>query len=84
MNKVKKIILIPVYNDWKSLNKLLINLDNHLQKRQQNVEILVIDDNSTHKPKLQTKKFSILKKIKILKLKKNLGSQMAIAAGLFI
>ena len=35
-------ILIPVYNDWKSLNKLLSKIDNNLKGLKGNVRVLVI------------------------------------------
>ena len=83
MKNIKKFIVIPVYNDWKSLNKLLQKLDNNLKKKFNKIEILIINDNSTEKVKLSSRKFSCLKKISILTLSKNVGSQRAIAMGLF-
>ena len=82
MKNIKKFIVIPVYNDWKSLNKLLIKLDDNLKKKFSKIEILIINDNSTDKLKLSSHKFSCLKKINILTLSKNVGSQRAIAIGL--
>ncbi len=82
MKNIKKLIVIPVYNDWKSLNKLLIKLDDNLKKKFSKIEILIIDDNSTDKLKLSSHKFSCLKKINTLTLSKNVGSQRAIALGL--
>lgn len=82
MKNIKKFIVIPVYNDWKSLNKLLTKLDVNLKKKISNVEILIINDNSTDKLKLPSRKFSCLKKINVLTLSKNVGSQRAIALGL--
>ena len=82
MKNIKKFILIPVYNDWKSLNKLLKKLDENLKKKFSKIEILIINDNSTSKLKLPSRKFSCLKKINILTLSKNVGSQRAIALGL--
>ena len=82
MKNIKKFILIPVYNDWKSLNKLLRKLDENLKKKFSKIEILIINDNSTSKLKLPSRKFSCLKKINILTLSKNVGSQRAIAIGL--
>jgi polyisoprenyl-phosphate glycosyltransferase len=79
---IKKFIVIPVYNDWRSLNKLLIKLDNNLKKKFSQIEILIINDNSTEKLKLSSHKFNCLKKINILTLSKNVGSQRAIAMGL--
>ena len=80
---MKHIIVIPVYNDWKSLNKLLLQLNKNLEKQKKiNHEILIINDNSSEKIKLKLKKLKILKNIKILSLNKNFGSQISIAIGL--
>ena len=80
---MKHILLIPVFNDWKSLNKLILKLDNTLKfkKKIQN-EILIINDNSTNKLVLNFKKLKLIRKIKIISLKNNFGSQKAIAIGL--
>lgn len=74
--------LLPVYNDWKSLQKLLIGIDSQLIKLNKNGNILIIDDNSTVKQQFNIKKFKKIQRIEILKLKINLGSQKAIAIGL--
>ena len=79
---MKHIIVIPVYNDWKSLKKLLYNLNKCFAKIKKKSEILIINDNSSQKSNLSKVKFNFLKKIKILTLKKNVGSQIAIASGL--
>ena len=79
----KNIILIPIYNDWRSLNKLLLNIDKYLKSNKNNpVEILVVDDNSSKKLYIKKKKFVNIKKIRVISLLKNLGSQKAIAVGL--
>jgi hypothetical protein len=80
---LKHVILIPVYNDWKSLNKLLIEIDKSLKDDSSfTTQILVINDLSTEKCNLNIKNFSSIKKIEIINLKKNLGSQKSIAVGL--
>lgn len=75
---------MPVYNDWKSLNKLLKHL-NKVFKNSKNCtnEVLIINDSSTDKIDVRKKNLSSLKKITVINLKKNLGSQRAIAIGLF-
>ena len=45
----KVIILTPVFNDWKSLYKLLKEINVCLKKSSKNIEILIIDDCSTEK-----------------------------------
>ncbi len=83
MNTFKHIILLPVYNDWKSLNRLLTTINNNIKNnRIFKTEILVINDGSKKKVSVQKKNLSKLKKIKVITLKKNLGSQKAIAIGL--
>lgn len=78
---MKKIILIPVYNDWKSLNLLIYNIERKI-KLYKNLEILILDDASTIKPFIRERKNSKIKTIKILSFKKNVGSQKAISIGL--
>ena len=55
---VKNIILIPIYNDWKSLNQLLLNIDKCFKnKNNNNIEVLVIDDRSNKKLLIENKNF---------------------------
>jgi len=80
---LKHIILIPVYNDWKSLNKLLIEIDKCLKTDALfDTEILIINDQSTEKFYINNQHFLSIKKIEIATLKKNIGSQKSIAVGL--
>ena len=78
---LKNLILIPVYNDWKSLNKLLFMINKSINKKKF-IQILIIDDNSSKKINLNIKKLKNIKKIELIKLKENVGSQKAIAVGL--
>lgn len=71
-------ILLPVYNDWESVNLLLEDIEKKLDLSL--IDITLINDCSTINPVIY-KKFSKLK-IKILSLKKNYGSQKAINIGL--
>ena len=80
---MKHILVIPVFNDWKSLNKLIHKLNIHLKSKIKiKNEILIVDDNSTEKIKLNLKKLNTIKSIKVISLKRNYGSQKAIAIGL--
>jgi len=80
LNKYFFIILIPIFNDWKSLEKLIKKIELSSQDKGRFL-ILIIDDCSTTKCSLK-KKFQKIKKIKILRLTQNVGSQKAIAIGL--
>ena len=75
------VIVIPVYDDWKSLNKLLNEINSNTSTKEL-VKILIINDFSKKKPQLNFKKLNKIKEIKILELAKNLGSQRAIAIAL--
>ena len=57
---MKHILIIPVYNDWRSLNKLILNLDKSLflDKKIKN-EIFIVNDNSTEKVKLKLKNLKL-------------------------
>ena len=83
MSKKRHIILIPVYNDEKSLNKLLKVIDSHIETLVGfETEILILDDKSAEKINLESGKFKNFKKIAILRVKENIGSQKVIAVGL--
>ena len=83
MNSKKKIIiLLPVYNDWASLNKLFKYIDNQAKKISINFNALIVNDNSSKKSRLDIKNLKRIKKIEILNLKQNCGNQIAIAIGL--
>ena len=45
----KYIILIPLYNDWKSVFKLLENIDFEIKDWDAEVSILIVNDASTEK-----------------------------------
>ena len=75
-------IILPTYNDWKSLNVLLLQIEKNLKNTQNIYKILIIDDNSSEKNIYKFNKNKFFKKIKIISLKKNVGSQKAIATGL--
>ena len=80
---MKHFLLIPVFNDWKSVNKLIIKLNASLRINNKiKNEILIINDNSSEKINLNLKRLKSISKIKIISLKKNFGSQKAIAIGL--
>ena len=83
MSRKRHIILIPVYNDEKSLIKLLQNIDDHLKMVVDfETEILVLDDRSAEKMSLKSDKFKNIKKIGIIRVKENIGSQKIISVGL--
>ena len=79
---MKKVyIILPTYNDWKSLNKVLKILNYSLKGQKKEIYIIVVNDGSSSKYE-KTKKYWNFKKVIILNLKKNVGSQKAIFFGL--
>ena len=76
----KYIILIPVFNDWISVFKLIDNID--LQISEQSVDIIIVNDASTENFKTSRKQFSKINSVKIFNLKDNGGHRKAIATGL--
>ncbi len=74
------IILIPIFNDWQSVFKLIDNID--LQIHNESVDILIINDASTENLDNNEKNFSKINSIKIINLIKNGGHRKAIATGL--
>jgi len=75
------IILIPIFNDWKSLNYLLNQINKSIDQNTP-TKILIIDDCSTQKINIDKKNFPRIEEIKVLTLNQNLGSQKSIAIGL--
>ncbi len=75
-------IILPTYNDWKSLSVLLDQIEDNLKNTKNIYKILVIDDNSSEKNIYKFNQNKFFKEIKIISLKKNVGSQKAIATGL--
>ena len=78
----KNYIILPTYNDWKSLNKVLIALNKTHTNSFKNINVLVVNDCSDIKYKFSKKKFNKIKSLKILNLRKNVGSQKSIFIGL--
>lgn len=74
--------ILPLFNDWKSLQKLLLGIDKQLEALKKKGDVLIVDDNSYIRPNLNILIYKKIKKIKILKLKMNLGSQKAISIGM--
>ena len=67
---------MPVYNDEKSLNKLLNKIDENLVRLTDfETEIIILDDKSTSELKVQNNRFNNIRKINILTVKRNLEAK---------
>jgi glycosyltransferase involved in cell wall biosynthesis len=78
------VILIPLFNDWASLAQLLPKLDSVLAAHFLTVDVLIVDDGSTIEPEIHREMatFAALRRVDVLRLRRNLGHQRAIAIGL--
>ena len=75
-------ILIPVYNDWQSLFKLLDEINSKLSGIENEISVIIVNDASTHDRLDEKKKFENIYSIKILNMKINQGHARCIATGL--
>ena len=77
------VVLIPLRNDWDSARELLHLLDQAICSYPCTVDVLLVDDGSVqdfHSADFQSR-FAVLRTIQILRLRRNLGHQRAIAIG---
>jgi len=78
----KFIILIPVYNDWKSVFKLLENIDMQITKWDAEVSVLIVNDASTEERASAKLNYKNLKSVRVMNMKRNQGHARCNAAGL--
>ena len=78
----KFIILIPIYNDWKSVFQLLENIDLQIAKWDAEVLVLIINDGSTEERTVTELSFKNIKTVRVMNMKQNLGHARCYAAGL--
>lgn len=77
-------ILMPLFNDWASLEILLADLDAVLARSGVLARVIVVDDGSTQAggDTEVSRTFRALTRVDVLELRRNLGHQRAIAVGL--
>ena len=75
-------ILIPVYNDWQSVFKLLDEINLNLANFDHEISVIIINDASNHDRIEEEKNFENLNSVKILNMKINQGHSRCIATGL--
>ena len=78
----KFIILIPLFNDWKSVSKLLKEIDLQTNNWEAEVSVIIVNDASTEERSGLEFNFKKIKSLKILNMKENRVHQRCIAAGL--
>ena len=80
MKKIK--ILIPVYNDWDSVFKLLEDIDKQIFNWNMHVSVLIVNDASTAQKPNNNFSFKNLKTIQVINMIENKGHARCNAAGL--
>ena len=78
----KFIILIPVYNDWKSVFKLLENIDVQIKDWDAEVSVLIVNDASTEERPKTAISFEKIKSVRVVNMKQNRGHARCNATGL--
>ena len=78
----KFIILIPLFNDWKSVSRLLNEIDLEVKNWDVDLSIVIVNDASTEKRSGLEFNFKKIKAVKILNMKKNTVHLRCIATGL--
>ncbi len=80
MKKIK--ILIPLYNDWQSVFKLMENINLEVSSLDSEFSVIIVNDASTESRPEISSKLDNLKNIKIINMKENRGHARCIASGL--
>tara|TARA_B100000963_G_scaffold329761_1_gene319389 strand:- start:314 stop:1183 length:870 start_codon:yes stop_codon:yes gene_type:complete len=75
-------ILVPIYNDWQSVYKLLENIDLKISSLNHEISVIIVNDASTHDPQEEQKNFDNIQSIKVLNMKINQGHSRCIATGM--
>ena len=80
MNKIK--ILIPIYNDWQSVFKLLENINLEASTLNFEFSVIIINDASTESKSKLSVNLKNLKSVQVINMKENRGHARCNAAGL--
>jgi glycosyltransferase involved in cell wall biosynthesis len=78
-------VVMPVYNDWVSFERLISTLNRVFAETGQTLDIYAVDDGSTDEslpagwPDL-----SAIRRVEVIRLRRNVGHQRAIAMGLVV
>ena len=78
----KYVILISIFNDWKSVLKVLQEIDLEISAWNAEVSILIVNDASTENKNSIKLNFKNIKSVRIMNMKKNRGHARCNAAGL--
>jgi glycosyltransferase involved in cell wall biosynthesis len=82
--QLRLIVLMPLRDDWPSAAELIRRLDKAIPSSVYSIEIFLVDDGSLQRCNRSDfhGDFSVVQAVRILRLRRNLGHQRAIAVGL--
>ena len=75
-------ILIPVYNDWQSVSKLLEDINSNVSNLDHEISVIIMNDASNHDREKEDRNLENISSVKILNMKTNQGHARCIATGL--
>ena len=75
-------ILIPIYNDWQSISKLLENINSEVSNLDHEFSVIIVNDASNENRPEFSVNLDNLKSIKIINMKENRGHARCNASGL--
>jgi len=80
MKKFK--ILMPCYNDWLSIFKLLDNIDQEILELNGEFSVLIVNDGSNEKMPESKRVYKNIKSVEVINMKKNQGHTRSNATGI--
>ena len=78
----KFIILMPCYNDWTSIFRLLENIDKEVLELKGEFSVLIVNDGSNEKMPETKSVYKNIKSVKVINMKKNQGHTRSYATGI--
>ncbi len=80
MTKFK--VLMPCYNDWSSVFKLLKNIDNEISNLKSKFSVIIVNDGSTDKMPENRESYENIESVKVINIKTNQGHTRSNATGI--
>ena len=75
-------ILIPIYNDWQSVFKLLENIDSDIANLEEEISVVIVNDGSREQRSEINFNLNKIKSVQVINMKENRGHARCNAAGL--
>ena len=68
---MKIIILVPIYNDWQSVSKLIEEINSNISGLEYQFSIIIVNDASSDQQSISTLNTENLQSIKIINMNEN-------------